>query len=212
MPPDQRSDAPEIDRLLKRLDHPTPTVTAADVRARARASRRSPWRRVAVVTLLLAAGGTGVAYAASSPAVRAWLAEARDRVVSSVAARVGSPPPRAVATGDQRGIALDVDEPLTIEVASSGGGGWVRLRLSDAQRIEVRSPSATTVFVSERTRLSVEHPSRDTLDISVPRAATSVELVIEDRVRWTAERGSVQAEAGDVWGAGWLVALPERGR
>lgn len=192
-----------IQALLQHLDHPRPEVPAQAVVARAGVPG-FPWRRAAVVALML--GGAGVAYALpGSPlpslmrAARAWLAGGRARP-DPVSVR-----PQAEPAG--AGIAVVPGDDLLIVFPSPRAGARARVSLTADSEVMVRAPVGAATFTSEPARLVIETRAPATFEIGIPRDAPRVEIRLGERRLFLKRGPRVTADVAGPAGGPYLLPL-----
>lgn len=189
----------EIDMLLRAVDHSPAPVSAATVVRRVRRAetrRTSSLRRAAGIVLALIAAG--VAYAAPSSPVRAWIRE----WVRAPATAESSRPVDVSARELQNvmaGIAVPAGESLVIQFAAPQQSGAIRVTVVDSTTVVVRAPQAAATFSSSEGRLLIDNAgSTASFDIQLPRSAPSIEIRVGDRSLLSSRGGQLRgaAEAG----------------
>ena len=205
MTPDELPDDPEIDALLAALDEPPPPVSVESLLARGRTPAGAPRRHLRwAAGIALALGVAGAAYAAPGSPLPGWLG----RIGESIDRGANGRPSAVVPVPASAGVAVDVGGPVVIRFAGRLAG-YARVSLTDDSEVVTRSADGSTRFSSEPDQLLIEHPSFDTLQVSVPRTAPRVEVVVGARTVWLKQGPEVvtSAAAGDF--GDWLVPLAE---
>lgn len=192
----------EIDVLLRAVDHPHPSVSAASLVRRAQregTGRTRAFRRAAGIVLAVVAAG--VAYAAPGSPLREWIRgpERAPAAATSSPVQARRPIPRRITAG----IAVTAGESLVIQFAASQQTGVVRITLVDSATVVVRAPESAATFSSAEGRLLIDNAgSTASFEIELPRAAPSIEVRVGDRrllmSRGGQLSGAVEAGASSV--------------
>ena len=200
--PPELPDDPEIDALLRQLDHPLPPMSVEAVRRRARAAAHT-WRWAAGIVGALAIA-SAAAYAAPGSPLPSWIEQARRTLGLEAPPVAPAPAPPAPS---EAGIAVPAGASLLIQIVETVPGGYARVELGDGSEVVVRGRAGSTRFASEPDRLVVAHPTPDTLQVLVPRASARVE-VLEGARRILIKVGEgVTAVAGPVGDGVWVLPL-----
>ncbi|HZA99018.1 MAG TPA: zf-HC2 domain-containing protein [Gemmatimonadales bacterium] len=162
---------------LAALDHPAPTLQAADIIRAARSSHPHGWGRWAA-GIFLAAALAGGAYAAPGsplPGVLARLLTSDGDTPSSVA----PPPERTTA---QAGVAVAPGKRLTISFRNGVPGDSAAISLSDRDEVVIQAQGGQSSFRSDSDRLIIDHRGdRAQFEILIPRSAPLVEVEMDGR-------------------------------
>lgn len=182
-----------IEGALTLLDPEPPDVTVADIHRRARrVGRHLGILRAASIVLALVVVG-GVAHASATLSLRSIFQHLLPSPSGDVRdARPGSLPPPgngvAVRPSVRFEIRIQADAPRVVAA--------VRLTTS-TDEVTVRSSSSSTLYRSDRARLSVEVKDAGTqLSIDVPTTATAVAILVSGRTVWTYSRGRISTDVG----------------
>jgi hypothetical protein len=203
---DELPDDPEIDALLAELDEPPPAlpVDALIARAEARATiGPARLRRAAAIILALGLAGAA-AYAAPRSPLPGWLEELGTRLGIATGSDAATRP--ATVDPGSAGVALDATGDVLIRFDGMHAG-YARISLTDGTEVIARTTSLSTRFTSEPERLLIEHPGLDTLDIELPRAASRVEIHVEEELVFSKEGAEVVTAAPTLGEGRWLLPL-----
>ncbi|NIQ53158.1 MAG: hypothetical protein GWN71_06865 [Gammaproteobacteria bacterium] len=176
MPENDRPD-PQLEALLRSLDHDPPRVTAADLVARA--ERRSGWGRWAA-GVALALGIAGAAYAVPGSPVRGWIDGIAPGSGAGESHEVDAPIDRTGPAEGGAGVGLDPAMPLVVAFPSPRGGR-LRVVLTGDSLVEVVADAGAARYTSEPGRLVVDPAGPAAFELRVPRTAVRVEVVIDGR-------------------------------
>ncbi|MGD2069716.1 MAG: hypothetical protein PVI57_13665 [Gemmatimonadota bacterium] len=232
---DERDPGRDVERLLRLLDHPLPSVTAEDVVARARergheapdgpagsgkalgvstTGIRRVSRRIAAGMLLLL-GLSGVAYAAPGSPLPGWV-DSVARWIGYGSRPAGSSDQVPEATRAAGGVALGPGVPLRVDVRSRRPDGYVRIALTDDSLTTVRLSPEAGSLTSEPgplglERLGVDLSGPDTVDIRVAGAAAHLEVRVRGRTVFQKAGDEVTATSGPGPGGVYLVRVEPGG-
>lgn len=198
-------EAEELKRLLRSVDHATPSVTAASLVARAEA-RASRLRRAAIVVFSL--GAAGAAWAAPGSPIPEWVS---DLFRSDTEARVHPGEPAAPTdqdAADAAGIDVAPGRNLTVRIPEARRSGSVILTLSDAADLSIRTGPGEAAFTSDEDRVVVDLLT-DSLDLSiaVPRHAPAVDVLIGGRLAFRKIGPRVIADGVPDGPERWVISL-----
>jgi hypothetical protein len=166
-----RAEEARLFGLLTGVDHPIATVDPHTLFAPTRAEGR--WGRWAA-GLLIGAALAGAAYAMPGSPIP-WVLErllGPEREVRQ---------PRHATRADTashstRGIAVDPDGALVIQLGASGEEALATISLTDDEVVLVRAVAGDATFTSDPGHLTVRSTGAARLEILIPRAATAVEV------------------------------------
>ncbi|MFN0181898.1 MAG: anti-sigma factor family protein [Gemmatimonadales bacterium] len=206
-----RREEATIARALAAVDYPAPKVDPGAVGA-AMPRPMPSWTRWAAV-VLFALSGAGVAAAVPGSPVNRWVRAIVARVSGATpdapAARVlptPVPEPPAMAGG----VEVAPGERLVIQFARRQDAGSVTIRLNDAATVAVRAPEGAASFTSGPGRLTIDNGGRFDFEVTVPRGAARVEVLVgADRV-FLVTAGSVVSGPPPDSTAGYRIPLGAR--
>src|SRR6267143_4782832 len=166
----QRDEA-EVDALLREIDHPVPTVTAAEL-ANAAQRRATPWLRWAAM-IALALGVASAAYAIPGSPLRRW--------VNNLTHRAPPAPPPQVPDSTAAGVALAPGIDFVVRFTNPQPLAQIDVLLTEGAEVEVRALSGTATFSAGSDRLVVDARGRTTFEVRIPRTAPRVQLMVGDK-------------------------------
>jgi len=172
----QRDEA-EVDALLREIDHPVPTVTAAEL-ANAAQRRATPWLRWAAM-IALALGVAGAAYAIPGSPLRRWVNNLSHRAPPAPPPPPTAPPQFPDSTA--AGIALAPGIDFVVRFTNPQPIAQIDVLLTEGAEVEVRALSGTATFSAGSDRLVVEARGRATFEVRIPRTAPRVQLMVGDK-------------------------------
>jgi hypothetical protein len=158
--------------LLSQVDHPRPAIDPRVLLAERTASDGHWGRRAAAV--ILGAAIAGAAYALPGSPLPAAL----DRLLGTSVARHDST--SAAERGlfpAPAGIAIPAEDGLVIQLLAEGDGAVATIELTGDEEVVVRAVEGSATFTSDPGRLTVRSSGPLRLEIHIPRAATSVEVL-----------------------------------
>lgn len=175
-------DDPELNEMLRALDHPIPRVDAHTLATRARASGTSALRRAAIV--LLALGAAGAAWALPGSPLRAWR-ERSDAPTSAPRAPALQPTSPLRPDAAIGGIALEPAQAQRIDFTSAPGAR-VAFELVDDGPIRLMHFDGSPRYVSAPDRVRVEGIAAGTrFLVAVPPSARALDVSVGERAVWS---------------------------
>jgi hypothetical protein len=167
-----REEERRIFGLLSQMDHPIPALDPRILLADQRPSGGGWGRRAAAVILSAAIAGTAYALP-GSPLPGALdrllgIGGGRDSVPSTRTERDSTPP---------AGIAVPAENGLVIRLVTEGENAVAIVELTEDEEVVVRAVGGNATFTSDSGRLTVRSSGPVRLEIRIPRAAPSVEVL-----------------------------------
>jgi hypothetical protein len=168
-----RAEERRIFDLLSHVDHPIASLDPRVFLAERKRSGGAWGRRAAAV--ILGAAIAGAAYALPGSPLPAAL----DKLLGTgVASRDSVPATRTNRdSASPAGIAVPAEDGLVIRLVAEGEDAMATIELSEDEEVVVRAVEGSATFTSDPGRLTVRTSGPVRLEIRIPRAATSVEVL-----------------------------------